>query len=195
MLPIVKPLVYIETSVVSYLTSRPSRDLVTAAHQELTREWWEERSQDFELVISELVEQEATRGDAVASRERMAKSAADALHVAVAAVNGVDYLPTWNHKHIANAAHRQRIEALVEDAGNANGGTPSALCPSAPSRAERKRPPEGAISLAGGRWQRPVHPLSPFNRCELVEPIGRIETTTEFGDPVPEPRGRRLMSA
>ncbi|MBU2601067.1 MAG: type II toxin-antitoxin system VapC family toxin [Actinobacteria bacterium] len=143
-----KPLVYIETSVVSYLASRPSRDLVTAAHQELTRQWWDERSQHFELVISELVEQEATRGDAAASRERMAtiehlailsmdddavllaehlvasglvprESAADALHIAVAAVNGVDYLLTWNHKHIANASHRHRIEAVVEEVGYA----------------------------------------------------------------------------
>jgi predicted nucleic acid-binding protein len=146
MLRIMKPLVYIETSVVSYLTSRPSRDLVTAAHQELTRQWWEERSQHFELVISELVEQEATRGDAAASRERMAviehlailrtsneavvlaghllasgliprESSADALHIAVAAVNGADYLLTWNHKHLANALHRHRIVAVLEDVG------------------------------------------------------------------------------
>lgn len=141
-----KPLVYIETSVVSYLTSRPSRDLVTAAHQELTRQWWEERSQHFELVISELVEQEAARGDAAASRERTAamehlailtmsdeavvlaghllaggliprESSADALHNAVAAVNGVDYLLTWNHKHMANALHRHRIVSVLEDVG------------------------------------------------------------------------------
>jgi hypothetical protein len=71
MLLLMKPLVYIETSVVSYLTSRRSRDLVTAAHQELTRQWWDERSPHFELVISELVAQEASRGDAAASSGRM----------------------------------------------------------------------------------------------------------------------------
>jgi len=59
----VKQRVYVETSVISYLTSRPARDLVVAAHQELTREWWEQRSGSFELVISELVEQEAGAGD------------------------------------------------------------------------------------------------------------------------------------
>jgi hypothetical protein len=67
-----KQRVYVETSVVSYLASQPSRDLIVAAHQELTREWWEERSGRFELVISELVEQEAGRGDPNASQARLA---------------------------------------------------------------------------------------------------------------------------
>ena len=141
-----KQRVYIETSIVSYLTARPSRDVVVAGHQELTRQWWEERSSRFELVISELVEQEAGKGDpeaaaarltalrptrvlavsdaAVALGERLVsagpiprESAADALHISVAAVNGSDFLLTWNCTHIANAAHRHDIEALVEDAG------------------------------------------------------------------------------
>jgi predicted nucleic acid-binding protein len=141
-----KDKVYIETSVVSYLTGRPSRDMVIAAHQELTRQWWDTRASEFELLVSELVREESAGGDAEASRKRMAaidivpvlraneaavalaerlvaqgpipqESAADALHIAVAAVNGIDYLLTWNCKHLANAAHRQRIEALVEAAG------------------------------------------------------------------------------
>ena len=141
-----KQRVYIETSIVSYLTARPSRDIVVAAHQELTRQWWEGCSSRFELVISELVEQEAGKGDpdaaaaritalrgalvlsisdaAVALGERLVsdgpisrESAADALHISVAAVNGCDYLLTWNCTHIANAAHRSSIEALVEDSG------------------------------------------------------------------------------
>jgi predicted nucleic acid-binding protein len=140
--------VYIETSVVSYLVARPSRDMVIAAHQELTREWWETRCLAFDLLISELVREEARKGDVGASDKRMiiieripiletseaavslaeqlvsagpipSESAADALHIAVAAVNGVDYLLTWNCKHLANAAHRNRIEALVEEAGYA----------------------------------------------------------------------------
>jgi len=143
-----KQRVYVETSVISYLASQPSRDLIVAAHQELTREWWEERSGLFELVISELVEQEAGRGDADASRARLAaiagiailamsdeavsiaehlvdsgpiprKAAADALHIAVAAFNGIDYLLTWNCKHLANASLRVQIAALLEDAGYA----------------------------------------------------------------------------
>ena len=141
-----KSRVYIETSVISYLTGRPSRDMVIAAHQELTRQWWDERSSQFELVISELVEQEAGRGDPDASRVRIAmlegivilkvsdeavslaehlvssgpiprESAADALHIAIAAVHGIDYLLTWNCKHLANASLRSRIEAIIKAAG------------------------------------------------------------------------------
>ena len=67
-----KQKVHVETSDVSYLASRPARDVVVAAHQELTREWWDERSSGFELVISELVEQEAGAGDSDASRFRLA---------------------------------------------------------------------------------------------------------------------------
>lgn len=138
--------VYIETSVISYLTGRPSRDMVIAAHQELTRQWWDARASDFDLLVSELVLEESAAGDAEASRKRMTaaenipvlkvnetaiilaehlvsqgpipkESAADALHIAIAAVNGIDYLLTWNCKHLANAAHRQKTEALVEAAG------------------------------------------------------------------------------
>jgi predicted nucleic acid-binding protein len=142
----VKSKVYIETSVVSYLTGRPSRDLVIAAHQELTRQWWEERAGQFVLVISELVQQEARRGDLEASRVRVTaldgidilrvndeavslaerlvlaelvpkESAADALHIAIAAVHGIDYLLTWNCRHLANASRRSRIEAFIKDSG------------------------------------------------------------------------------
>lgn len=122
--------------------------MVIASHQELTRQWWETRSAAFDLLISELVRQEVRRGDTEASGKRMTaieripilqtseaavsladqlvsagpipqESAADALHIAVAAVNGVAYLLTWNCKHLANAALRHRIEMLVEEAGYA----------------------------------------------------------------------------
>ena len=141
-----KERVYIETSVVSYLTGRRSRDTVIAAHQKLTRQWWDTRASAFELVVSELVREESAAGDAEACRDRMTaiaavlvleaneaavalaerlvsrgpiprESAADALHIAIAAVHGSDYLLTWNCKHLANAVHRQKIEALVEAAG------------------------------------------------------------------------------
>jgi predicted nucleic acid-binding protein len=144
----VRERVYIETSVISYLTNRPGRDMVIAAHQEVTRQWWAERSGRFDLVISELVEEEARRGDPDASAARVAvmaklpiltltdtavalaerlvspgpipkESAADALHIAIAAVNGIDYLLTWNCKHLANASLRGGIEARVEEAGYA----------------------------------------------------------------------------
>lgn len=141
-----KARVYIETSVVSYLTGRSSRDLVVAAHQELTRQWWRERAQEFELVVSDLVMEEAQGGDAEAACARMEalarlpvlpthqeavalaesllsaglnprEAAADALHIALAATHGMDYLLTWNCKHIANALLRNRIVSLVEGAG------------------------------------------------------------------------------
>jgi hypothetical protein len=141
-----KPKVYIETSVVSYLANRPSRYVVIAAHQALTEEWWEDRTDAFERVVSALVVREVSAGEGESARKRLAAIAqlpvlavseaalalaqrlvepgpipasakADALHVAVAAVNGVDYLLTWNCKHLANAALRERIARLVEEAG------------------------------------------------------------------------------
>ena len=122
--------------------------LVIAAHQELTRQWWETRLSDFDILVSELVREEVVKGDADASDKRMGtiaempilrtteeavslagqlvstgpiprEATADALHIAIAAVNGVDYLLTWNCKHLANATLRGRIEALVEEAGYA----------------------------------------------------------------------------
>ena len=137
--------VYMETSVVSYLKSRRSRDLIVAAHQELTSKWWSERAPRFEILISELVHREVAAGDPAAATARLEaiaelriltvteeavslaellvakgpiprEHAADALHIAIAAVNGIDYLLTWNCKHLANAVHRSRIEAIVEEA-------------------------------------------------------------------------------
>src|SRR5437763_8003300 len=67
-----KSKVYLETSVVSYLTARPSRDLVVAAHQQITQEWWSNRSSDFDLYASQLVIQEAGAGDAQMARLRLA---------------------------------------------------------------------------------------------------------------------------
>src|SRR5882762_9729253 len=66
-----KSSVYMETTIPSYLTSRPSRDLIIAGHQELTREWWEKRQDTFELYISQLVVDEASAGDLDAARERL----------------------------------------------------------------------------------------------------------------------------
>ncbi len=142
-----KPAVYVETSVVGYLTSHPSRDLVpVAARQEITREWFAVQAQAYELFVSQLVVNEASAGDKEAARERSAflqgiprlgitdatgelagklvesgavprKAAEDALHIAVAAVHGVDYLLTWNCAHIANATMRQGIEGVCRGAG------------------------------------------------------------------------------
>ncbi|HDL64961.1 MAG TPA: DNA-binding protein [Proteobacteria bacterium] len=141
-----KELVYIETTIVSYLTARPTRDMVIAAHQELTRQWWNSRASAFDLLVSELVREEAAMGDPEAAKNRLdiidqipilkvtntavelanhlvsvglvpTGSAADALHIAITAVNGVNYLLTWNCKHLANAILRFRIEEMVEGSG------------------------------------------------------------------------------
>lgn len=147
-----RPKVYLETTIPSYLTAWPSRDLVRAAHQQITREWWQNRTR-FDLYISQLVLREASGGDAEAAGLRLealrgipvlalspAASAlaqqlvqqgllpenavADALHIAIAVVNGMDYLLTWNCAHIANAALRHRIEAICR----ASGYEPPVLC-------------------------------------------------------------------
>jgi predicted nucleic acid-binding protein len=140
-----KPTVYVETTIPSYLTAWPSRDLVQAAHQQITQEWWAHRD-DFELFTSRLVVQECRAGDAQAAADRLAalagipvleqgtevaelaevlirevplpaKAAADALHIATAAVHGMQYLLTWNCAHLANVTLRPRIEAVCRAAG------------------------------------------------------------------------------
>jgi len=66
-----KPRLYLETTIPSYLVSRPSRDLIIAAHQQATREWWDKRRSKFQLYISQLVLDEAGAGDPTAARERL----------------------------------------------------------------------------------------------------------------------------
>ncbi len=141
-----KPVAYIETSVVSYLTARPSRSTVAAAYREITRAWWRGAPGRFDLVASALVISEAGAGDPVAARSRLSaldgvvildataesealarrlleagavprRAGDDAAHIAIAAVNNVDYLVTWNFRHIANAAMRSRIEDVCRQAG------------------------------------------------------------------------------
>ncbi len=141
--------VYVETSVISYLHARPSRDLVVAAHQEITRQWWSNESAKYDLYISEAVIREAGAGDQQAAALRLARlesfpvldinqeveklardilaagamppqATLDALHVAVAAWHGADYLLTWNCRHIASAHVRPRIDALCRARGIAS---------------------------------------------------------------------------
>jgi hypothetical protein len=140
-----KPKTYIETSIVSYLTAMPSRDLVIAAHQQITHDWWADRAA-FDLYISQFVLDEAAAGDASAAARRMEvleeatlleviddatslarellagcalpqRAQVDAFHIAVSTVHGMDYLLSWNCTHIANAAMRSTIEAICRAAG------------------------------------------------------------------------------
>jgi len=131
--------VYIETTVVSYLTARPTNDVVMAAHQLLTKKWWEEQRAAFDLCTSELVLEEAREGDPSAAAQRLAvladiplldvneatrklagnlvqvmrlppRAYFDAAHVAVSAIHAIDFLLTWNCRHLANGALAPKIE-------------------------------------------------------------------------------------
>ena len=141
-----KAKVYIETTVISYLTARPNRDVVIAGHQKITRDWWQTCRERFDVVASQLVVREASAGDSRAAQKRLEdlatlallevteeavslaqellstgavpeKAAEDALHLAIAVTNGVEYLLTWNCKHLANATMRTKIEDVCRAAG------------------------------------------------------------------------------
>ncbi|EAW37262.1 type II toxin-antitoxin system VapC family toxin [Lyngbya sp. PCC 8106] len=138
--------VYIETSVVGYLTARPSNNLILMANSEITRRWWETRRSQFNLYISQIVLDEAAQGDAEMAIKRLdilqdisvleltetvqdlgiqfltrsnlpAKASDDAIHIAVATVQNIDYLLTWNCKHIANAQIQRKLSEICLDFG------------------------------------------------------------------------------
>jgi hypothetical protein len=142
---VAKAKVYLETTIVSYLVASPTSDVIQAGHQEATRRWWKVRDR-FELFVSRAVLTEAGRGDPIAAARRLGtlrdipnlqfgrevaalsralirsgtlpvKARLDAAHVAVAAVNGMDFLLTWNLRHLANAARREKIEQTCRQAG------------------------------------------------------------------------------
>lgn len=144
--------VYVETSIISYLRSRPSRDVVIAGHQALTRRWWRTRRNDS-LFASQVVADEAALGDRAASAQRLRalrgsprltlspeatrlaeallrrgalpqRASVDAFHIAIAAAHAVDYLVKGNCKHLANAAMRGTIEATCR----ASGFAPPIIC-------------------------------------------------------------------
>lgn len=138
--------VYLETSVISYLAARPSRDVIKLAKQELTRQWWEANRSAYDFYISDPVIVEIRRGDADAAQQRLDmvtglpvllvtdaviafytslfaakilpdKARADALHIAIAAAHGMTYLATWNCAHINNATLRGKISKAIRQAG------------------------------------------------------------------------------
>ena len=148
-----KPKVYIETSIPSYLTARPNNDIRAMANQNTTIEWWENRKSEFEVFVSEFVIAESSLGHPEASARRIAaiegirelevteevkelakalildgpipkQAEIDAYHIAIATVNGMEYLLTWNCTHIANAVMRPKIEAVCRRYGY----EPPAIC-------------------------------------------------------------------
>ena len=135
--------VYLETTFISYLVARPSRDVIVAGHQQTTQEWWANRRSEFECSVSQVVIDEASVGDPVEVQKRLTiigglpaldvtetaesltraimaagilppHALGDAAHVAVAAVHGINYLLTWNCKHLANAQIARRIGLVCE---------------------------------------------------------------------------------
>lgn len=140
------PTAYIETTIPSYYVSRPARDVVQISRQSSTRRWWDGGCSGFQLFISQEVIDEAGRGDAGQASRRLemladipvlefntdvenlarrligsglvpASVASDAVHIATASVHGVDFLVTWNFKHIANPLIRQRLRQEVALSG------------------------------------------------------------------------------
>ena len=141
-----KPSVYIETTVVGHLAGRVLGDPIIGGRQRVTRLWWPIAVKEYELYVSSVVADECSAGNAVAAQERMeivnalsflaispitdqlaadliAKHAVpateprDALHIAISAVNGIEYLVSWNFKHIVNPRTRAAIERVCEEAG------------------------------------------------------------------------------
>jgi len=137
---------YIETTIPSLYTGRPSSRLIEAARQNLTRVWWDEYRNEFDLVCSQTVLDECSQGEAVMASKRLAlladipllelsddvasiadyllskqiiptKAADDAVHIAVASVHRIDYLVTWNCKHLANPRNWRRISDCVAKFG------------------------------------------------------------------------------
>jgi hypothetical protein len=137
----VKPTVYIETSIVSYLTAKPSRDLIVAGHQQITQEWWENMRPKVECFVSPFVIQEVSRGDKESAQRRLESISGfpvlelneeiqklayryyvaikipesaliDASHLAVATWHNMDYLLSWNSKHIVSGRVRKILEEI-----------------------------------------------------------------------------------
>lgn len=139
-----KASVYLETTVVSYYTAWPSQNLIIAAHQQITHEWWRTRLHDFDIFISQFILDEAGQGDSKASEDRLKelesfellevtekaleiaqsimeikgfipeKAATDAAHIGMAAAHGIHFLLTWNCKHLANAEMSDRVAQVCD---------------------------------------------------------------------------------
>jgi hypothetical protein len=135
--------VYLETTFISYLVARPSRDVIVAGHQQTTNDWWDMRCNDFECYVSQVVIDEASVGDPLEVQKRLditrnlpvlevtesaeavakaimssgvlpPKAIRDAAHIATAAIHRIDYLLTWNCRHLANAQIARKIQEVCD---------------------------------------------------------------------------------
>jgi predicted nucleic acid-binding protein len=142
----VKETVYIETSILGYLTARSTENLIVAANIKITQDWWNIRRSSFMLYASEIVEDEAAMGDTAIADQRLnllqslifldlteeavelaqeflkhsnlpPKASNDALHMALASVYGLNYLLTWNCKHMANAQIQRKLSQISSGLG------------------------------------------------------------------------------
>lgn len=140
-----KQTIYVETTVIGHIAARQQSDITVAARQLASLTWWSNRH-EFDLFVSQIVLDECRSGDSVAANERLelvrglaildvtpladdlataliaghgipATEPRDALHIAIAATNGIQYLLTWNFRHIANPSTRNRIEIICRDCG------------------------------------------------------------------------------
>ena len=141
-----KPKLYLESTIPSYLVARPSRDVILAGQQQCTHDWWDWRKGDFEIFVSTIVFDEISTGEVVMARERVElikpftllttnekvieladamihggplpkKAARDATHIALSAVHGMHFLLTWNCTHIANAEMFGTIREICQAHG------------------------------------------------------------------------------
>ena len=141
-----KPTVYLETSVISYLTSEPSRDIIIAGHQQITHDWWNNHRQRFDLYVSEVVLKEIRLGNREMAKKRLdivrdlpdlglpegietlaeslitegplpSKAIDDALHISLAAVHEIDFILSWNCKHIANLFIQKDLAKILAKRG------------------------------------------------------------------------------
>lgn len=141
-----RPALYLETTIPSYLVARPSNDIITLGHRQITREWWNSRIQDYEVFVSEVVFDEISRGDAEAAKRRLEligrfstlrvtdgaaqlahkylsqlplprSALADALHLALASIHGMEYLVTWNCRHIAKGSVIRLLPSINAEYG------------------------------------------------------------------------------
>jgi hypothetical protein len=141
-----KPKLYLETTIPSYLLSRPNRDLIIAGHQQITREWWDARRTAFDMYVSQFVIDEVSAGDTQAAGERIKlirglprlgithkvnalangllaigvipkRAAIDAAHIAIAAAHAMDFLMTWNCTHLANATIAKSVASVCGQHG------------------------------------------------------------------------------